>query len=76
MRTLLILLGLGFIALMIFRLATTKRVKEPAKSTQTAEESTRTVKCHYCGVHVPVKEALTLNARYYCSADHRNRDQK
>ncbi len=73
MRTLFILLGLGFIALMVFRLSTAKRVKEQPKSAK-AVESTTTVKCHYCGVHIPIKEALSHHSHYYCSAEHR--DQK
>ncbi|WP_006787842.1 PP0621 family protein [Thiorhodospira sibirica] len=33
------------------------------------------VRCHRCGLHIPVQEAMVRADRYYCSAEHCERDQ-
>lgn len=30
-------------------------------------------KCTHCGVHLPEKEAVSLNQLYFCSEDHKHR---
>ena len=32
------------------------------------------VACAHCGVHLPRNEAITLDTRHYCCAEHQQRD--
>jgi len=43
------------------------------KPTQAIEQM---VRCQVCDLHVPQTEAIEDHGRYYCSEDHRRRDQQ
>jgi uncharacterized protein len=34
------------------------------------------VACAHCGVHLPRDEAITIDARHYCCAEHQQRDAR
>jgi uncharacterized protein len=34
------------------------------------------VACAHCGVHLPRNEAITLDTRHYCCAEHQQRDAR
>jgi uncharacterized protein len=34
------------------------------------------VACDHCGVHLPRDEAITLDTRHYCCAEHQQRDAR
>ena len=34
------------------------------------------VACAHCGVHLPRDEAITLDTRHYCCAEHQQRDAR
>jgi len=34
------------------------------------------VACAHCGVHLPRNEAITIDARHYCCAEHQQRDAR
>jgi uncharacterized protein len=45
--------------------------REDAGVTGTAETM---VRCHHCGLHVPLKESVAGDGRHYCSEEHRRLD--
>jgi uncharacterized protein len=32
------------------------------------------ISCAYCGLHVPLRESVAVDGRYYCGIEHRNLD--
>jgi len=56
----------------LFRIKMDKRsklVKKPPKIVDIKQ-------CSYCGVHIPTKDALQSNDKFYCSSEHLNLDTK
>lgn len=43
----------------------------PGKSAAGEREAETMVSCAYCGLHVPLKECVAENGRYYCGEEHR-----
>ncbi len=70
MKYLLLLLLVGYV---VWRWRTGQRARtvppRPAGPVQT--EPIAMVACAGCGLHVPITQAVTAGAQYFCSASHR-----
>lgn len=44
------------------------------KSSAEASETETMVRCHHCGLHIPLPESLTANGHHYCCDEHRSLD--
>ena len=55
-----------------------RKFKSPAAKQQRASEpdAALMVRCAHCGVHLPRDEAITLDTRHYCCAEHQQRDAR
>ncbi len=53
-------------------LASLDQKRDQKKSDRSAHIETM-VSCAYCGLHVPQKEALQMQGKYYCSSEHQKR---
>jgi len=69
MRTLLIIITLIVAALIIKRLISTKPRQKKAAKTQVAEY-TPTVRCQFCGAHIPSGTALNSGDAFFCDDNH------
>jgi uncharacterized protein len=75
MKYLLLILGLGLVALMLgFKSARppVPRDKDEAKGTEGVKPGTKEiVACAECGLHLPIDEALPGRGGHFCSTAHR-----
>lgn len=65
-------LVVGFVIVLVMKLAAKKRVPPPDKGPKEVEDM---VRCRVCGVNLPRSEAILSQGRFYCSQEHRNQDQ-
>ena len=66
---------IGLLAWLVYRMIRSAFSKpRPARRQENARLSTNMVRCHLCGMHVPVDDALREGERYYCSPEHRDQD--
>lgn len=73
---LLLLLGIVVLAAMLWRSG--RRKPSGSESNHSAQPSAPAsaqdmVRCHHCGVHLPLNEASVGRLGYYCGAEHRQR---
>jgi uncharacterized protein len=68
-RVLLYLVGIGLVIWILLRLA-----QSPRTSDRPLKKVGSMVRCAHCGTHVPQNEALQAGDKYYCSREHRDRD--
>ena len=68
-RLLFLLLALAAIWLILRHYWRTSRLASDQKS-QAKIKADNMVSCEYCGLHVPEKEALKVNDRWYCCQQH------
>ena len=48
----------------------------PATPRSEVQDFEQMVACAHCGVHLPRDEAITIDARHYCCAEHQQRDAR
>jgi uncharacterized protein len=69
-RILVLLLGIGLVVWILFRLARGRAVEDrPQKRVG------EMVRCSYCGVYVPRNEAVQKGNHYFCSQEHRDTER-
>ena len=62
-----------WLAIHYFRRWLNSPAKTPRPRTPPQVESF--VACHKCGLHIPRREAIVQQGRYYCSESHRDADR-
>jgi uncharacterized protein len=71
MLRLIFLLALLAVALLIVRKVLQANRSSSDKSPPQKKPLTDMVRCDYCGVHLPVNEAIKAGEHFYCSAEHK-----
>jgi uncharacterized protein len=73
MLRLIFLLALLAVALLIVRKVIQAGRSSSEKRPPEKKPLTDMVKCDYCGVHLPVNEAIKDGEHFYCSAEHKEK---
>lgn len=66
---LLLVLAAGWLVIAVFR---NWRARHPRRSQSRLPRRDKMVRCAYCGVHVPVADAITLRGDSFCSEAHKD----
>lgn len=66
-RYLLLILAIWIGALIVRQMLRRKRIQER----QQPRPMENMVQCAHCGTHLPEKDAISAQGRYYCSEQHR-----
>ncbi|MGD8559417.1 MAG: PP0621 family protein [Gammaproteobacteria bacterium] len=69
MRTLFVLIAIILAVVIIKRLITTQSRSKTTKQPDSLEYKD-TIRCAYCGTHMPPSSALKKGENYYCSEQH------
>ena len=68
MSRIFLLLAIVGVIVLVYRLRQIAKSKAPTRSKPIPQ---KTVRCDYCGIHVPENEAVRLNGRNYCCEEHK-----
>ena len=72
---LLIVLIIVWFVWSIYRRYIQQQTRKPPLNSSTAKNNVPSVKqCAFCGVHIPLEEAIQRKGRYYCCQSHCDKD--
>lgn len=60
----------------LYRRFIQQQTGKPAVKTSAREKVPTVKQCAFCGIHIPLEEAIQRNGRYYCSQGHYEKDVK
>lgn len=65
-----VLLAVGFLLLKSWQRRQKLKHEQQQAKLRDATQSSRMVRCLYCGLHVPENEAISQGGKHFCSLEH------